>query len=151
MAKIVEHLNRVHLSGRDFLAALGWSLANWMLDCSCLAAGYLAVGARVPWSGLLLAYGAGQLAANLPITPGGLGVVEGSLTVALVAYGGAQTSTVAAVILYRMISFWAFLPIGWGVWGALAVRDRRSDRRADARLDQILDKSGARAAAGPVP
>ncbi len=29
--------------------------------------------------------GPGQLAANLPITPGGLGVVEGSLTIALVA------------------------------------------------------------------
>jgi len=42
-------------------------------------------GRRGQWKGLLLAYGAGQLAADLPITPGGLGVVEGSLTIALVA------------------------------------------------------------------
>ena len=40
-----------------------------------------AVHAPVPWRGILLAYGAGQLAVNLPVTPGGLGVVEGSLTV----------------------------------------------------------------------
>jgi uncharacterized protein (TIRG00374 family) len=137
VAAIVRHLERVHLSRTDFSSAMLWSVANWMLDCGCLVAGYLAVGAAVPWKGLLLAYGAGQLAANLPVTPGGLGVVEGSLTVALVAYGGAQASTVAAVILYRIISFWAFLPVGWGVWGVLAVRDRRSDRRY---LEQVLSE-----------
>ena len=37
--------------------------------------------------------------------------------IALVAYGGGETSTVAAVLLYRIISFWAFLPVGWLVWG----------------------------------
>jgi len=130
VATVVRHLDRVHLGWRDFVSAMAWSMANWMLDCACLAAGYLAVGAGVPWRGLLLAYGAGQLAANLPVTPGGLGVVEGSLTVALVAYGGAQASTVAAVILYRIVSFWGFLPVGWAAWGALAIRDRRSDRRS---------------------
>jgi uncharacterized membrane protein YbhN (UPF0104 family) len=150
VANIVGHLHRVHLGWRNFLPALGWSIANWVLDCGCLAVGYLAVGSNVPWRGLLLAYGAGQLAANLPITPGGLGVVEGSLTVALVAYGGAQASTVAAVILYRIISFWAFLPIGWAVWGSLAVRDRRHDQRAQARLGQIIDDGAPMTTAEPV-
>ena len=81
----------------------------------------------MPWRGLLLAYGAGQLATILPITPGGLGVVEGSLTVALVTFGGAQNSTVAAVLLYRLISFWLAVPVGWGAWGVLALvgRSRR--------------------------
>ena len=87
-----------------------WSIANWALDCGCLVFSYLAVGAGVPWRGLLLAYGAGQLAANLPITPGGLGVVEGSLVIALVAFGGGHVSTVAAVLLYRIVSFWGYLP-----------------------------------------
>jgi hypothetical protein len=83
------------------------------------------VGSGVPWKGLLLAYAAGQLASNLPITPGGLGVVEGSLTVALVAFGGGQVGTVAAVLLYRLISFWAMLPIGYASFGVLAARTRR--------------------------
>ncbi|MDA8380050.1 MAG: YbhN family protein [Actinomycetota bacterium] len=77
-------------------AAFGWSLGSWGLDCACLLLSFVAVGAPVPWRGLLLAYGAGQLAATLPITPGGLGVVEGSLTIAIVAYGGGEISTVAA-------------------------------------------------------
>jgi uncharacterized protein (TIRG00374 family) len=81
---------------------------------------------------LLLAYGAGQLAANLPITPGGLGVVEGSLTIALVAFGGAENSTVAAVLLYRIISFWAELPVGWAAWAAFELAGRRRRARSEA-------------------
>jgi hypothetical protein len=133
VANVSAHLGQVNLTWRDFGPALGWSLGNWGFDCGCLAFAYVAVGAGVPWRGLLLAYGAGQLASNLPITPGGLGVVEGSLTVALVAFGGVQVSTVAAVILYRIISFWGFLPVGWFVWGVLAIRDRRADRDRDRR------------------
>jgi uncharacterized protein (TIRG00374 family) len=94
-------------------------VGNWLFDCACLALAFGAVGAEVPWRGLLLAYGTAQLAANLPITPGGLGVVEGSLSIALVFYGGAEASTVAAVLLYRIISFWCLLPLGWASWALL--------------------------------
>ena len=78
-----------------------------------------AVGVDVPWRGVLLAYAAAQLATNLPITPGGLGVVEGSLTVALVAFGGAarprpwppcsSTGSSASGLI---------LPVGWGTLGS---------------------------------
>jgi uncharacterized protein (TIRG00374 family) len=105
--------------------AMVWSLLNWGLDAGCLALSFVALGARVPWPGLLVAYGAGQLASNLPITPGGIGVVEGSLVIALVAFGGAHDATVAAVLLYRLLSFWLLLPVGWLCWIGL----RRSARR----------------------
>ena len=36
-------------------------------------------------------------------------MVEGSITVALVAFGGAEASTAYAVLLYRVISFWLIL------------------------------------------
>jgi uncharacterized protein (TIRG00374 family) len=61
---------------------------------------------------IALAYAAGQLVAVLPVTPGGLGIVEGSLTFALVAYGGAREQTLAAVLLYRLVSYWGLLPAG---------------------------------------
>jgi uncharacterized protein (TIRG00374 family) len=125
IARIVVRLTVVQLSPAKVASALTCAMGNWVLDCSCLAVSFLAVGAAVPWKGLLLAYGAGQLAANLPITPGGLGVVEGSLTIALVAFGGSAASTVAAVLLYRIISFWLTLPLGWGAWGWLEWLARR--------------------------
>lgn len=109
--------------------AAAMSLTNWLADLSCLALSFMAVGVGVPWRGLLLAYGAGQLASTLPITPGGLGAVEGSLTVALVTFGGSTESTVAAVLLYRVLSFWLVLPFGWTSWGILAVLGRRNEPR----------------------
>ncbi len=133
--RIIHRLTVVRLSPDQMVGALRLGLTNWLLDCGCLAISFLAVGAGVPWKGLLLAYGAGQLAANLPITPGGLGVVEGSLTIALVAYGGAVPSTVVAVLLYRAISFWLALPVGWGAWAWLAWISRRRPQPISAADD----------------
>ena len=111
-------------SRRNWARAVAMGLGNWVADCGCLALSFMAVGAGVPWRGLLLAYGAGQLASTMPFTPGGLGVVEGSLTVALVTFGGGEFSTVAAVLVYRLISYWLMLPVGWGAWGTLALAGR---------------------------
>ena len=129
--ELLGRLTSVELSWRDLGVSIGAGLGNWAFDCASLVFGFLAVGAVVPWRGLLLAYGAGQLAANLPITPGGLGVVEGSMTIALVAFGGGEVSTVAAVLCYRIVSFWGYLPVGWAAWAARAAADRRADRAAD--------------------
>jgi hypothetical protein len=132
VANAAARLGVVRPGPAEWAAASGYALANWVFDCACLALAFAAVGAAVPWRGLLLAYGTGQLAANLPVTPGGLGVVEGSLSIALVLYGGAQASTVAAVLLYRILSFWVILPLGWGSWAGLRWVGRRSGVPASA-------------------
>lgn len=122
-----------------WVLAFAFAAGNWLWDCLALALSFLAVGSGVPWQGLLLAYGAAQLAINIPITPGGLGVVEGSLTIALVAYGGPKEATVAAVVLYRLISFWGLLAVGWLAWAALAYENRRHDRRhAEAEQEKVV-------------
>jgi uncharacterized protein (TIRG00374 family) len=136
--RIINRLTVVTLGFRQVVSVTGWGVANWVFDCGCLALSFLAIGAGIPWRGLLLAYGAGQLAANLPITPGGLGVVEGSLTIALVTFGGAEDSTVAAVLLYRILSFWAELPIGWATWGVLAWWGRRPIAVTDALPERVM-------------
>jgi uncharacterized protein (TIRG00374 family) len=124
---VMERVRAVRLSRGSLASSIGWAAANWLLDLGCLAIAFAAVHSPVPWQGLLLAYGAAQLAANLPVTPGGLGVVEGSLTIALVFYGGEHAATVAAVLVYRIISFWLLLPVGWAA--ALIIRLRRSALR----------------------
>ena len=132
-----SELGAVSPSRRVWARALVMGACNWLADLSCLTLSFFAVGVGVPWRGLLLAYGAGQLASILPITPGGLGAVEGSLTVALVTFGGGAESTVAAVLLYRVISYWLVLPVGWTCWGTLALAGRRSDRRRPERVPAL--------------
>jgi hypothetical protein len=123
--RLVERIEVVAPHPSDWMWGLMFAAGNWVADCSCLVLAFLAVGAGVPWRGLLVAYGAAQVASNVPITPGGLGVVEGSLTVALVAFGGSTVQTVAAVLLYRIISFWLVLPLGWAAWLGLTIEVRR--------------------------
>jgi Lysylphosphatidylglycerol synthase TM region len=109
-------LRLLRLSSRSTAAAATGMLVSWLADISVLAVAFLALGAQPPWLGLLLAYCAGQIASSLPITPGGLGVVEASLTVALVAFGGCTAATLAAVLLYRLISHWLIIPTGAVAW-----------------------------------
>jgi uncharacterized protein (TIRG00374 family) len=53
-----------------------------------------------------------RLLGSIPITPGGLGVVELGLTTALVGFGGEQTEVVAAVLVYRVLTVVPTLLIG---------------------------------------
>ena len=125
IAPLLARLEAVTPRPSDWASGAGFALTSWIADCGCLVAAFAAVGAVVPWRHLLVAYGAAQVATNVPITPGGVGVVEGSLTLALVTYGGPTEQTVAAVLLYRIISFWAGLPIGWLAWLGLRAHARR--------------------------
>ncbi len=122
---VLDRLLRVRLGTRGAAHVASWGFLNWLFDCTCFGFAFLATGSSVPWKGLLLAYGAGQLAANLPITPGGLGTVEGSITIALSYFGGGTAADIAAVLVYRLVSFWLVLVVGWGSWGGLALGVRR--------------------------
>jgi uncharacterized protein (TIRG00374 family) len=53
-----------------------------------------------------------RLLGSLPITPGGIGVVEVGLTTALVGFGGGNAEVVAAVLVYRFLSIVPTLLIG---------------------------------------
>ena len=46
-----------------------------------------------------------RLLTAIPITPGGLGIVEVGLSAALVGFGGPNDACVAAVLLYRALTF----------------------------------------------
>ena len=149
--RIVGMVTAERLGPRQVITIVLWGVANWLFDCACFAMMFLAVDAAIPWKGLLLAYGAGQLAATLPFTPGGLGVVEGSITIALTEFGGAHVSTIDAVLMYRVISFWLVLVVGWALWAQLALQVRRGrwTRHAlDAPVEAELGPDGAAGAVG---
>jgi putative heme transporter len=86
---------------------------------------WVALHVAVPWRGLFVIYGITQVAASFPITPGGLVVVEGSLAALLDAYGVHPQAALATVVLYRIVSFWGVVPIGWAVWVGFDLMQRR--------------------------
>ena len=81
---------------------------------------------EVSWAEVLGAFTFVRLLTALPITPGGVGVVELGLTAALVVAGGDQAQVVAAVLVFRGLTY--LLPVPFGAFTYLLWR--RQERRA---------------------
>jgi len=108
-----QRLGSLRLPPSGWIAVTALALANWLTDVAVLAVSIHAAGAAVPWHALLLVYGSGIAAQSLNITPGGLGVAEGTLALSLVATGLHASQALAAVLLYRLTSFWLVAAAGW--------------------------------------
>lgn len=97
---------------------------------------------QVSWVEGLAAFAFVRLVSALPITPGGLGVVELGLTAALVAAGGEEAGVVAAVLVFRALTYVLPIPIGL----VLYVKWRKGSETRRQRLDSA---SASAAAASP--
>jgi uncharacterized protein (TIRG00374 family) len=96
--------------------AVATASGRWIFDFLCLYAALLAVGARPPLYVALLAYCAAQLLGQIPLTPGGLGVVEAGLTGTLALAGVPAAPAALATLAYRLASYWLALPAGLIAW-----------------------------------
>jgi uncharacterized membrane protein YbhN (UPF0104 family) len=68
--------------------------------------------AAVGWAEVLAVFAFARLATAIPFTPGGVGVVEAVLIGGLVAAGGDKAKVVAAVLVYRALTWLLPIPIG---------------------------------------
>jgi hypothetical protein len=109
----IEGLQSLRPSKAEWGKVGGLGLANWLTDIGVLAVSILALGGAVPWRSLLLIYGLATLIGSLGITPGGLGLVEGTLCLGLVSTGLPAVVALGAVLLYRLVSFWLVMATGW--------------------------------------
>jgi uncharacterized membrane protein YbhN (UPF0104 family) len=78
----------------------------------------------------LVAYASGQAANAIPFLPGGLGLVESAMTATLTARHVRPVPALSAVLLYRVISYWAVILIGGACWLALRRKPPVLQRRA---------------------
>lgn len=127
---------RVMAADRALLRrAVLWAGANWLLDAASLFVFLAAFGHIENPDGLLVAYGLAYVVAAIPVTPGGLGVVEGVLVPTLVGFGAAHEVAILGVICYRFVNFWLPIPVGAGAFLSIRapggkVRNRREDLRS---------------------
>jgi putative heme transporter len=104
----------------------GWLTLTTLLShlslFAMLLASLRAVGvdaSQVSWAQALGAFAFVRLATALPITPGGLGVVELGFAAALTFAGGREAPVVAAVLMFRVLTYAIQVPLGalsWVVW-----------------------------------
>jgi uncharacterized protein (TIRG00374 family) len=116
-------LRRLLADKRSLRDSASWSVGNWGLDAASLWLFVAAYGRIVNPVGLLVAYGIANLIAIVPISPGGLGIIEAVVIPSLVGFGTPQDVAVLAVISWRLFNFWAPIPAAGGCY--LSLRTRR--------------------------
>ena len=87
---------------------------------------------EVAWVQVLAVFAFIRLLSALPVTPGGLGVVELGLTAGLVAAGGQEAQVVAAVLVYRALTYLLPIPLGMATY---VVWQRNTSWRRSAAPD----------------
>jgi uncharacterized protein (TIRG00374 family) len=98
--------------GRSWFTAVVLVSGRLIFDYLCLLGALRAVGSHPHPSLILLAYAATSIIALVPLTPGGLGIVEASLSGLLVLAGVKGATAVVATLAYRLISYWLPLLAG---------------------------------------
>ena len=108
--------------GKNWRQAAVLTAGRLGFDYGCLLAALRATGASPQPSLVLLAYAAAGIVALFPLTPGGLGIVEASLSGLLILAGVRAGYAVLAILAYRIASYW--LPLLAGPPAYLLFRHR---------------------------
>jgi uncharacterized protein (TIRG00374 family) len=90
--------------------AVIWATLNWLLDAAALWVFVAAYGFQLGLDGLIVSFGLANVVAALPLTPGGLGLVEGVLVPTIVGFGAPRGVAVLGVVSYRLVNFWLPIP-----------------------------------------
>src|SRR5260370_3674533 len=117
--RLVERA-RSALTGRAFFESFGFASADLLFDLLSLDLVFLAVRCQPGCGPLAVAYAAANIASAIPITPGGLGVVEVTLVAVTVGFGAPRPTAVIAVLGYRVVNYW--LPLLPGAAAYLRLR-----------------------------
>ncbi|WP_433796375.1 lysylphosphatidylglycerol synthase transmembrane domain-containing protein [Actinoplanes sp. CA-252034] len=121
----VGQLGGARLTPGRGIAAAVFAVLNWGLDAVCLWMCVRAVsGEPINPAQLLLAFCAGMAAGTVTIVPGGLGIIDSALILGLMAGGITASTAIAAVVLYRIISFGFIIGVGWISWLIMRRRHR---------------------------
>lgn len=97
----------------------GWAAANWVLDMASLWVFLRAFGPAVDPDALIIAFGLANVLAVIPITPGGLGVIEGVLIPTLVGFGLTRSEATLGVLSYRFAQYWFPMILGAIMYASL--------------------------------
>ena len=120
---LLEQRNEVRAAlGEQWWQALLLSAGRLAFDYLCLLFALRATGSHPRPSLILVAYAVAGVVGMIPATPGGLGLVEASLTGLLVLAGVDSSQAVLATLAYRLASYWAPLAAGPIAYGLFRIR-----------------------------
>jgi uncharacterized membrane protein YbhN (UPF0104 family) len=119
LSQVVPRLLAVMQQPRKLAEGIGGALLLTGAYIFCLDACIRALGGSIPLASIAVVYLTGAALGSAVPTPGGLGAVEAALSAGLTAAGLPGTIAVSAVLLFRTLTFWLPVPVGWGAFNYL--------------------------------
>ena len=123
---------------RVLVWSLLWASLNWILDAASLWCFVAAFGHFANPIELFAAYGIANVAGALPVTPGGLGVVDSITPLLLVGFGVTRSVATLGVLAWRVVNFWLPIPLGALSYVSLKVKPNAGLRAMQAALHGLL-------------
>ena len=128
-----------------------WAALNWLLDAASLWVFLRAFNETLDLDALIVAFGLANVIAVIPITPGGLGIVDAYYIPTLVAFGITRRGATLGLASYRIAQFLFPILLGAVLYASLRVgqwsierRDRLSRLRDIAKRQGTADGSESR-------
>jgi uncharacterized protein (TIRG00374 family) len=121
--------------------SLVWASLNWLLDAASLWCFVAAFGHLTNPIELFAAYGIANVAGALPLTPGGLGVVDSIAPTLLVGFGVTSGVATLGVLGWRVVNFWLPIPTGALAFVSLKVKPHTGTGGWRSALPRLLATS----------
>jgi glycosyltransferase 2 family protein len=122
LGQVLPRLLAVMQQPRKLAEGIGGALLLTGAYILCLDACIRALGGSIPIASIAVVYLTGAALGSAVPTPGGLGAVEAALSAGLTAAGLPGATAVSAVLLFRTLTFWLPVPVGWGAFNYLERR-----------------------------
>lgn len=116
---VVPRLVDVLQSPKKLTTGMGGTLLLTVAFVLCLDASIRAFGGSLPLTAVVVVFLTANALGSAAPTPGGLGAVEGALTLALTISGLSAETATSAVLLYRLLTLWLPVLPGWAAFAYL--------------------------------
>lgn len=128
-ARIVQHYRKVRNGLFDSLGKpvmpVGVSILLWLCDGLRVFLVAWSLGEHIPYPAAIMVALLSALVSTIPITPAGLGFVEGIMIYALTSIGVGSTSAAAIAVLDRLVTYGSLLIVGGLVYLWVLRKDLR--------------------------
>ncbi len=111
--QVLPRLVELAQSPAKLAEGIGGALLLSIAYIFCLATCVAAFGGSVPIAKIGFVYLTASAVGSIIPTPGGLGAVEFALTAGLTAAGVPSGVALSSVLLFRLLTFWLPVPLGW--------------------------------------
>ena len=123
LGQVIPRLLDIAQRPAKLAEGIGGALLVTAAYIGCLDVSVRALGGSLPIISIAVVYLTGNAIGSAVPTPGGLGAVEAALSAGLTAAGLSGATAISSVLLFRTITFWLPVPIGWAALNYLQRHD----------------------------